>query len=108
MALAQGNFAQKEFEIYITCAVDIYYLRNIIYYIIFCIYKYIFISNRRRIWNPVEHLRLSNKLTISAKKPEIVNLLKPLAIFAEELHRGCLTVLLMRPSRITYYCSKKV
>ena len=44
--------------------------------------------NRRRIWNPVEHLQLSFCA-------EIVDVLRPLAIFAEELHRvsllRCLT-----------------
>ena len=41
-------------------------------------------SNQGRIQNPVEHLRLSFFT-------EIVNLLRPLAIFAEEYHRECLT-----------------
>ena len=41
-------------------------------------------SNRRRIWNPVEHLRWS----VFA---EIVNTLRPLAVVAEKLHRESLT-----------------
>ena len=41
-------------------------------------------SNRRRIWSPVEHLRWS----FSA---EIVKVFRPSAVFAKELHAGCLT-----------------
>ena len=41
-------------------------------------------SNRRHIWNPVEH----QQWYFFA---ETVNVLKPVAIFAEELHRGSLT-----------------
>ena len=40
--------------------------------------------NQRRIWNPVEHLRWS-------LFAEIVNVLRLMAIFAEELHRITLT-----------------
>ena len=41
-------------------------------------------SNWRHIWNPVEQLQLSFFA-------EIVNTFRPLAIFTEEPHRGCLT-----------------
>ena len=40
-------------------------------------------SNQRRIWNPIEHL-----WSLFA---EIVNVLRLLAIFADELHRVTLT-----------------
>ena len=39
--------------------------------------------NRRRMWNPIKHLL--------EPFAEIVDIFRPLAIFAEELHRGCLT-----------------
>ena len=41
------------------------------------------LSNRNRIWNPVEHLQQSFFA-------EIVDIFRLLAIFAEELHSGCL------------------
>ena len=63
-------------------------------------------SNQRRIWNPVGHLWWS-------LFAEIVNVLRPLAIFAEELNCGCLTGCLtefkMRLChQIPYYSLKKV
>ena len=58
-------------------------------------------SDRRRIWNPVEHLRwrffaeIVNVLRVEHLRwrffAEIVNVLRPLAIFEEELHRVSLT-----------------
>ena len=39
---------------------------------------------------------------------KIVNVLRSLAIFAEELHRECLTALSVRFSLIAYYSTKKV
>ena len=60
-------------------------------------------SNRRCIWNQVEYLRWSFLA-------EIVNVLRPLVIFAEEIHcaslTGCLTGFCMRPCPITYYSSE--
>ena len=41
-------------------------------------------STSRHIWNPVQHQQWSFFV-------ELVNVLKTLAIFAEELHHGCLT-----------------
>ena len=73
-------------------------------------YMHIYISAAYKI-----HIHIQSEAHLESSRISAVELfcgnsqrVKGLAFFAEELHRECLTVFLMRPSPVTYYSLKKV
>ena len=100
MPLAQYN------NLYIYIYIYIY----ISYLIYIHVYAYIYISAAYKI-----HIHIQSEAHLESSRISAVELfcgnsqrVKGLAFFAEELHRECLTVFLMRPSPVTYYSLRKV